>query len=191
MSFARVLVGGLPREREDFGDYELRLFDDLGDIHAAIRVRDAEVGLSCLVAGYAWEWKSKRDPETHDIEIDGQRLQWNQTQTDWINSAGALEQVGSINTVQGYDLNYAGVIIDPDLRFDDDSQRIVFDRSNYFDKKGMENNPRLGIVYSDEDVLRFVTKVYSVLLTRRVLGTFVYVVDRALRERVRTLIHPR
>lgn len=191
VSFARALVGGLPRECEDFGDYELRLFDDLGDMHAAIRARDAEVGLSRLVAGYAWEWKSKSDPEAHDIEIDGQRLQWNQTQTDWINSAGALEQVGSIHTVQGYDLNYAGVIIGPDLRFDDDSQRIVFDRSNYFDKKGMENNPRLGIVYSDEDVLRFVTNVYSVLLTRGVLGTYVYVVDRALRERVRTLIHPR
>jgi DUF2075 family protein len=93
--------------------------------------------------------------------------------------------------VQGYDLNFAGVIIGPDLRFDPESQRMVFDRSNYFDKKGMENNPRLGIVYSDDDVLRFVTNVYSVLLTRGVMGTYVYVVDRALRERFRTLIHPR
>ncbi|NII40220.1 hypothetical protein E9228_000839 [Curtobacterium flaccumfaciens] len=191
VAFVRALVGGVFRERENFGDYDLRLFDDLGEMHEAIRAKDAEVGLSRLVAGYAWKWKSKDDPETHDIEIDGQRLQWNRTQTDWITSTGALEQVGSIHTVQGYDLNFAGVIIGPDLRFDEATQRIVFDRSNYFDKKGMENNPRLGIAYSDDDVLRFVTNVYSVLLTRGVLGTYVYVVDRALRERLRRAIHPR
>jgi DUF2075 family protein len=87
--------------------------------------------------------------------------------------------------VQGYDLNYAGVIIGPDLRFDPETQRIVFDRTNYFDKKGMENNPRLGIAYSDDDILRFVSNVYAVLMTRGVLGTYVYVVDPALRERLR------
>jgi DUF2075 family protein len=52
----------------------------------------------------------------------------------------------------------------------------------------MENNPRLGIEYSDEDVLRFVTNVYSVLMTRGVLGTYLYVVDPALREHLRTLV---
>ncbi|MFJ6169514.1 DNA/RNA helicase domain-containing protein [Curtobacterium sp. NPDC092190] len=185
VSFVRGLLRGEQRERADFGDYELRFFDDLGEMHEAIRARDAEVGLARLVAGYAWEWKSKNDADAYDIEIDGQRLRWNQTQKDWITSAGALEQVGSIHTVQGYDLNYAGVIIGPDLRFDPETQRIVFDRTNYFDKKGMENNPRLGIAYSDDDILRFVSNVYAVLMTRGVLGTYVYVVDPALRERLR------
>jgi len=99
-----------------------------------------------------------------------------------------LEQVGSIHTVQGYDLNFAGVIIGPDLRFDPETQRIVFDRTNYFDKKGMENNSRLGIAYSDDDILRFVSNVYAVLMTRAVLGTYVYVVDPDLREWMRAVI---
>ncbi|WP_426725273.1 DNA/RNA helicase domain-containing protein [Curtobacterium flaccumfaciens] len=188
VSFARALLGDKPREREDFGTYDLRFFDDLGEMHDAIRARDAQVGLSRLVAGYAWEWRSKNDSAAIDIEIDGRKLQWNQTQTDWITSPGAIEQVGSIHTVQGYDLNYAGVMIGPDLRFDEETQKISFDRSSYFDKKGMENNPRLGIKYSDADILLYVRNVYSVLLTRGVRGTYLYVVDAALRAHLKRLL---
>lgn len=90
--------------------------------------------------------------------------------------------MGSIHTVQGYDLNYAGVIIGPDLRFDTDQQRIVFDRANYFDKKGKENNPRLGLEFDDEDLLEYVTNIYGVLLTRGIKGTYVYVCDPDLRR---------
>ncbi|WP_412163795.1 DNA/RNA helicase domain-containing protein [Curtobacterium flaccumfaciens] len=185
VSYVRAIMRGEVPEPQTFGDYEFRLFDDLGEMHEAIRARDVEVGLSRLVAGYAWEWKSKRDRTATDIEIDGQQLQWNQTQTDWITSSGAVDQVGSIHTVQGYDLNYVGVIIGPDLRFDTVTQQIVFDRANYFDKKGMENNPRLGIIYSDDDLRRLVANVYAVLLTRGVRGTFLYVVDPELRRHLR------
>lgn len=185
VSYVRAIMRGEVPEPQTFGDYEFRMFDDLGRMHEAIRARDIEVGLSRLVAGYAWEWKSKRDRTATDIEIDGQQLQWNQTQTDWITSSGAVDQVGSIHTVQGYDLNYVGVIIGPDLRFDTVKQEIVFDRANYFDKKGMENNPRLGITYSDEELRRLVANVYAVLLTRGVRGTFLYVVDPDLRRHLR------
>jgi DUF2075 family protein len=188
VSYVRAIMRGESREQQTFGDYEFRMFDDLGEMHDAIRLKDAEVGLSRLVAGYAWEWKSKRDKSEIDIEVDGRRLRWNQTQTDWITSPGAIEQVGSIHTVQGYDLNYVGVIIGRDLRFDPVEQRIVFDRSNYFDKKGMENNPRLGITYSDEDLRRLVGNIYSVLLTRGVRGTFLYVADEGLRRHLRQFV---
>lgn len=188
VSYVRAIMRGESPERKSFGEYEFRLFDDLGEMHEAIRARDDEVGLSRLVAGYAWEWKSKHDRRAIDIEVDEQRLQWNQTQKDWITSPGAVDQVGSIHTVQGYDLNYVGVIIGPDLRFDPLSQQLWFDRSNYFDKKGMENNPRLGITYTDDDLRRFVANIYSVLLTRGALGTFVYVFDPDLRRYLRKFL---
>ena len=164
-----------------FEGYDLRLFDDLGEMHDAIRAKDAEHGLARLVAGYAWEWKSRTDKTAYDIELDGRRLRWNSTDKDWINSPGSLEEVGSIHTVQGYDLNYAGVIIGPDLRYDADAGRLHIDRAAYFDKKGKENNPVLGRVYSDEDLLRYITNVYAVLLTRGVRGTYVYVNDPDVR----------
>ena len=62
-----------------------------------------------------------------------------------------------------------------------------FDRANYFDAKGKENNRVRRIDYTDEDLLRFVTNIYSVLLTRGIRGTYVYVHDPALREHLRPL----
>ena len=166
---------------ERFGDYDFRLFDNLQDMRDEIHRRDAEVGLSRLVAGYAWEWRTKNDKSAWDIEIDGLQFRWNGTQVDWIASPESLHEVGSIHTVQGYDLNYAGVIIGADLRYEE-GRGLFIDRDSYFDSKGKENNPKLGIVYSDDDLLRFIANIYAVLLTRGILGTYVYVVDPGLRQ---------
>lgn len=180
----RVLEG-TQEGPESFGDYEVRFFDDAGAMRTAILDLDAELGLCRMVAGYAWPWISKDDPEAHDIVLDGIGMTWNRTASDWINSPTSAEEVGSIHTVQGYDLNYAGVIIGADLGLDPLTGKMVFRRDNYHDKKGKENNPRLGIVYTDDDLLDYVKNIYRVLLTRGIKGTFVYVVDRPLREYLR------
>lgn len=39
----------------------------------------------------------------------------------------------------------------------------------------------LGITYSDDDLMQFVLNIYAVLLTRGMLGTYVYVCDPGLR----------
>ncbi|GAA4166290.1 hypothetical protein GCM10022286_30730 [Gryllotalpicola daejeonensis] len=185
VDYVRRVLSDDPPAPQRFEGYDLRMFDSLAEMHAEIRARDAEVGLSRLVAGYAWEWKSKKDRNAFDIELDGCRLQWNRTDKDWINSPGSVDEVGSIHTVQGYDLNYAGVIIGPDLRLDEASGRIVFDRAHYFDKKGVESNGFTGHTYTDDEVLAFVRNIYAVLLTRGIRGTYVYVADGMLRERLR------
>lgn len=170
-----------PVAAEVFEGYDFRMFDSVSEMRAEIRRKDAAVGLSRLLAGYAWAWKTKTDKTLYDIEIDGCQLRWNSTQTDWIASPKSVDEVGSIHTVQGYDLNYAGVIIGPDLRFDPVAGKLVIDRGSYFDKKGKENNPVLGKTYTDDDLLRFITNIYAVLLTRGIRGTYVYVCDPALR----------
>lgn len=182
IEYVRSVLAGTQRSPIAFDDYDLRIFDDLGAMHDAIRGRDREAGLARLIAGFAWEWRSKRDKAVYDIRIDGQQLQWNRTDKDWINSPTSIDEVGSIHTIQGYDLNYAGVIIGPDLRFDAESGRMFIDRDSYFDKKGKENIPRLGIVFTDEDLLEFIRSVYFVLLTRGMRGTYVYVCDPGLRR---------
>jgi DUF2075 family protein len=65
---------------------------------------------------------------------------------------------------------------------------MVFHRENYHDKKGKENNPRLGIVYSDDDLLEYVSNIYRVLLTRGIRGTYVYACDPGLRAHLKALI---
>ncbi|WP_298254701.1 DUF2075 domain-containing protein [uncultured Arthrobacter sp.] len=173
---------------ETFEGYDFRLFDSIADMHTEVLRREADVGLSRLVAGYAWPWRSKTDKAAYDIEIDGSRFRWNSTQKDWIASPKSLEEVGSIHTVQGYDLNYAGVIIGPDITYDAETRRIVINRESYFDTKGKENNRRLGKVYTDDDLLRFVQNIYAVLLTRGIRGTYVYVCDPRLRDYMRDFI---
>lgn len=190
IDFIRRMLRAQAVEAREFPGYELKLFDDLGEMHEAIRERDREHGLSRLAAGYAWPWKSKNDSSAVDIELDGVALRWNSTATDWASSANALEEVGSIHTLQGYDLNYAGVIIGPDLRFDSATGRVVADLDSYFDKKGKEANGQLGIVYDGDDVLQYILNIYAVLLTRGMRGTFVYVCDPALRAYVRTVLPP-
>lgn len=184
VEFVRAMLRGevSTTNRPDFGDYDLRFFDDLSEMRREILHRNAEHGLARLVAGYAWEWKSRRDKAAFDIELDGLRLRWNSQAKDWINSPGSIHEVGSIHTVQGYDLNYAGVIIGNDLRYDPDARRLFIDRDSYRDAKGKENNKRRGIAYSDDDLLEFIRNIYGVLLTRGMRGTYVYVCDPGLRE---------
>jgi DUF2075 family protein len=133
-----------------------------------------------LVAGFAWPWVTKNG-DAYDFKIEGVELVWNRRNYDWINSKTSLEEVGSIHTVQGYDLNYAGVIIGADLSYDPQTQQIVFRRENYHDKKGKENNKVLGRTYTDQELRDYVANIYRVLMTRGVKGTYIYVVDAGLR----------
>lgn len=186
VGYVRSVVGASHELRpRAFEGYDLRFYDDIRAMREAIAEREVEVGLSRLVAGYAWPWNSKKNRDAVDIEIDGLQLQWNSTQVDWVASARSPQEVGSIHTVQGYDLNYVGVIIGPDLRWDAVTGQTKFDRDSYFDAKGKENNPKLGRKYSDDDLLEYVRNIYAVLLTRGILGTYVYVSDPPLREELR------
>lgn len=188
--FVKELLRGQADESPEFGEYEFELFDDLGSMISTIKQKDEEHGLSRAIAGYAWPWNSKGPKNRHKIDIDedGVKLQWNGVVKDWINSPGSVSEVGSIHTVQGYDLNYAGVIIGRDLRMDPSDGAVYFDRSNYYDKKGKENNKKLGITYTDEDILQYVQNIYSVLMTRGIRGTYLYVCDETLREYMRSKI---
>lgn len=174
----------------DFGDYDLRFYDDFSAMRTAVLDRDADEGLARLVAGYAWKWVSKADHAAYDIVIGSEQLRWNTRAVDWVNSKTSVNEMGSIHTIQGYDLNYAGVVIGRDLRYDQESGQIRFDRGQYHDRNGKANNIQLGITYSDDDLLKYVRNVYAVLLTRGIQGTYLYVCDPALRDYLRPYFVP-
>lgn len=188
VSYVRKVLAGTQPTREVFEDYDLRFFDDLREMYRELGTCEKEFGLCRMLAGYAWPWSSRREPERFDIEIDDLKFRWNSTTKDWVNSPSAFSEVGSIHTIQGYDLNYAGVIVGPDMIFDPDTSKIRIDRTSYFDTKGKENNRVLGITYSDNDLLRYIRNIYGVLLTRGIRGTFVHICDPELRKHLRQFL---
>lgn len=183
--YVRAIFSDDPPSPRAFSEYDLRWFEDLGQLESALAEQERRHGLARMIAGYAWKWVSKKNKSAYDIEIDGVRRRWNTTVKDWVQSEGAAGEVGSIHTTQGYDLNYAGVIIGSDLRYDTDAKRFFVDRTNYFDVKGKENSPSFDVTCTDEDLLQYVINIYVVLLTRGIRGTFVYVCDPGLRGYLR------
>ncbi|WP_151952698.1 DUF2075 domain-containing protein [Brevibacterium sp. Marseille-P9724] len=189
--FIREMLSGVATDIPDFGDYDFRFFDSIEAMEAQVRKRDATGGFARLVAGYAWPWQSKRDPSKFDIEIGGRSYHWNQTDKDWINSSNSIDEVGSIHTTQGYDLNYTGVIIGQDLRMDPRTKEVFFDKSHYFDRGGMKMPTRAKETGEKADFLSFVQNIYTVLLTRGINGTYLYVCDPTLRDYVAGLFAKR
>ncbi|MBX2872352.1 MAG: DUF2075 domain-containing protein [Saprospiraceae bacterium] len=160
-------------------NYELQLFDSLTLMVQKIKERDQEVGLSRLIAGYAWPWVSK-DPKKpkyrpYDIEEDGVQLKWNSKAVDWINSKNAVHEVGCIHTTQGYDLNYSGIIVGPEIGFDEVTQEIVVYPDRYQDRNGKAT------IKDPKELRDFIVNIYKTIMLRGIRGTYIYVCDPALK----------
>jgi len=152
---------------------------------ADIKEKDKKHGLSRMVAGYAWPWHTKTGAKDYDIEIDGYKAVWNSTATDWVNSPNAINEVGCIHTVQGYDLNYVGVIIGQEFGYDPEKKKFFVDKEKYLDRNG-----RAGITDPTE-LEQYIKNIYKTILTRGIRGTFVYVCDEGLRIYLEELLDRR
>ncbi len=159
----------------NFEEYDFKVFDDIKDMVKEIKEKNKEFELARVVAGYAWTWNTKKGGE-YDIEIDGLKMKWNSTINDWVNSENSINEVGCIHTVQGYDLNYTGVIIGPELSYDPKNHKMIIDKQKYKDINGKRSisNPR--------ELEKYIINIYKTLLTRGIYGTYVYVVDENLRQ---------
>lgn len=156
--------------------FEFLLFEEIDDLVRNIKQKNGETGLSRIVAGYSWKWVSKKSPDAHDIEIDGVRLKWNSCNEDWINSEGAINEVGCIHTTQGYDLNYVGVIFGNEISYDQASNKIIILDKNYHDKNGKNT------ITDIEELKEYIINIYKTLMLRGILGAYIYVCDQNLRE---------
>jgi len=163
-------------------DYEMVMFDSLPEMVEQIKLRNVENGLSRLIAGYSWEWKSNKNKEAFDIQIGDLKLKWNGTSNDWINSPNSINEVGCIHTTQGYDLNYSGIIFGNEISFDQVDHRIVIKEENYFDKNGKQS------ISDPEELRSFIINIYKTILLRGIKGTYIYVCDPHLRKYFETFI---
>ena len=170
-----------PTQKEIFKVFEAKIFTNIQDFVTAIQKRESEYGLSRMVAGFAWKWNSKEDKREYDIRIDGMEFRWNSTQNNWIGSKNAPEEVGSIYTVQGDDLNYVGIIIGNDLLYR--NGKLIFNREACADSGAMKRSQRQvanNEQISEDDMLEQVLRTYRILMNRAVKGVYIYACDEEL-----------
>ncbi|MBR3131245.1 DUF2075 domain-containing protein [Candidatus Saccharibacteria bacterium] len=194
---SRIFSNCPPKERLDFPRYDFIIYDDVSEMVEEIKKRNAERGLCRTVAGYAWDWRTKKEKLVfkkedsfatdvlikngiYDIDIDGARFIWNTEYNGWLASPNSINEIGCIHTIQGFDLNYAGVIIGNELRYSEE-RGLYIDRKSYRDVNGSKSA-------SDDELLEYILNIYKVLCTRGMLGTFVYVCDEGLRTHLQKYI---
>lgn len=186
-----------PKNKINFKKYDLKIFDNVNEMIEIIKEKDKEYGLCRNIAGYSWPWNSKgrRNPMQspskevkrnvdngiYDLEIDGYKYIWNSQTYDWINSSNSINEIGSIHTTQGFDLNYTGLIIGNELKYDNKNNCFIVDRKNYYDAKGKADT-------TDEELLKYLLNIYCTMMTRGMLGTYIYVCDESLREYLKKYI---
>ena len=112
----KAMISLYPEDKYDF-----RVFDDPCELRRTIGSKNDVSGRSRMVAGYSWEWISKKDHHKDDITIHGAdfSMKWNlSTDNTWAISKGSIDQIGCIHTCQGLEFDYVGVIIGNDMTFD-------------------------------------------------------------------------
>lgn len=174
--------------------FDFQIFDDPKEMYEKIIEKNNQNFKSRLVAGYCWNWISKKDPNENDIILEGGKLsaKWNLTQHGmlWIEKDESISEIGCIHTCQGLELDYVGVIIGPDLQLSgghvitDVNERAKSDASIKGLKKMMKENPAEATRRGREIVLN----TYRTLLTRGMKGCYVYCTDKELANHLRSLI---
>ena len=114
-------------------DYDFRIFSDPNQLFETIKEKNKISNKARVVAGYCWDWNSKTNPNDYDITLPEFhfRKRWN-LNTDknlWIIGNKSIEEIGCIHTCQGLELDYVGVIIGPDMRYE--NGQIITDAVSY------------------------------------------------------------
>jgi DUF2075 family protein/SOS-response transcriptional repressor LexA len=159
-----------------FKEYEFLLFYGLDMLVSYIKEKNNKYKLARMAAGYAWPWVSKRKPNEFDIHLQGLQLRWNSKNEEWIHSANAIDEIGCIHTLQGYDLNYTGIIFGPEIGYDNEKGEIIIREEHYHDRNGKDN------IKSPGQLKKYILHIYKTLMLRGIKGTYVFVCDEALRE---------
>jgi hypothetical protein len=143
-----------------------------------------------MAAGYCWPWS---DPVPGgglkpDVQIGDWHKPWNNKKDTshggapgtpyWASDAAGFEQVGCVYTAQGFEYDYAGVIMGPDLVWRSD--RWVPQPAHSHDSQVKRGTPS-----QFDEAIR---NTYKVLLTRGMRGTVVYSTDAESQELLQSLI---
>lgn len=184
------LADGGPLEWDGDQDFDVLLADSPQELEAFL---SAQTGTARMTAGYCWPWSDPRPDDTlvNDVVIGDWARPWNVKKDRavgdyppsmlWASEPNGFGQVGCVYTAQGFEYDWNGVILGPDLTVRDG--RLVTVRE---ENKDPAFRSRKSVPDSDFDQL--VRNVYKVLLTRGMRGTVIYAVDPELRNHLAGLM---
>ena len=172
--------------------FEFKIFNSPAELYDELKKKEAEKANSArLVAGYCWPWHDPRPDGTlvNDVKIGDFEMPW-ETKGEhavgefpvwyqWAYKPKGFRQVGCIYTAQGFEFDYIGVIIGPDLQYNKETDTLSGDMSETKDPT-LRRDP--------SNFESYMKNVYRVLLTRGMRGCYVYFTgketERFFRERM-------
>lgn len=179
--------------------YQIKVFDDpeMLDLEIQKKAKEKDSALSRVLATYDWEYSRKRKPDDRlraywEVVIGKWHKPWNRelaaelsrkekrkiSGLAWAEQPQTINEVGSTFTIQGFDLNYAGVILGPSVKYR--NGKIVFVPSESHNNKAIQNR-----TLSDGTKQKFgemlIQHEVRVLMTRGVNGMYIYACDPELR----------
>lgn len=161
--------------------FEVSLAESPYELEALLRARLDDGYSARITAGFCWKWSKPREDDTlvPDVQIGDWVRPWNvkgdravgtaPASALWATMPGGFEQVGCVYTAQGFEYDWNGVIIGPDLVVRDG--KLVTVRAASRDPELMKKG------VTDDQADRLIRNTYKVLLTRGMVGTTIYAVD--------------
>jgi len=164
--------------------YDFRIVDSPKELYDLILEKNKIHNKARLVAGYCWDWVSKRDNSLKDIVISEHSFhaKWNLSSDGnvWIISPKSVSEIGCIHTCQGLEVDYVGVIVGPDFvirdgrAITDPGKRARTDKSLHGYKKAHKDDPKEACRKAES----IIKNTYRTLMTRGLKGCYVFFVDK-------------
>ena len=168
----------------DGTNYDFRIVDSPTELRDLIFEKNKIDNKARLVAGYCWNWISKKNKALNDITIPEYNfgMQWNLASDGnlWIIAPESVSEVGCIHTCQGLEVDYIGVIVGEDLVVRDNkvitnpSKRARTDASLKGYQKLIKDNPE----EASKKAEAIIKNTYRTLMTRGMKGCYVYFIDK-------------
>jgi DUF2075 family protein len=163
--------------------FDFRVVDSPTELHALIAEKNAINNKSRIVAGYCWDWISKKDPKSFDIVLPDFKYakQWNLDKDGslWLIAPESIDQVGCIHTCQGLELDYVGVIVGTDM-VARNGKLVTVPANRSRQDRSIRGYKRLLAIDPEETnkkLDRLIRNTYRTLLTRGMKGCYVFFVD--------------
>lgn len=177
--FIEKKVNNLPESTKDFS---FEIMETPEALKEKIKGLNAKKGLARIVS--VFDYQHKKDGDRYYVDEEGLNMPWNVTDSKvtWAERANTIEEVGSTYTVQGFDLNYTGLILGPSIDYDEEKDSLVVDVSKYQDTGAFTRRSDMSDEEFEKAKEKIILNSLNILSKRGIKGLYIYAVNENLRN---------